>query len=51
MELGKVGSGLDVDVIVKALVDADVAPKTNSLNRRKRNLMPTCLRSVPGSQV
>ena len=35
MELGKVGSGLDVDLIVKALVDADVAPKTNSLNRRE----------------
>lgn len=38
MELGKVGSGLDVESIVKALVDADVAPKTNSLNRQESAL-------------
>ena len=35
MQLGTVGSGLDVETIVKALVDADVAPKTNALDRRK----------------
>lgn len=35
MQLGTVGSGLDVEAIVKALVDADVAPKTNSINRRE----------------
>ena len=35
MELGKIGSGLDVEAIVKALVDADVAPRTNSLDRRE----------------
>ena len=35
MQLGTVGSGLDVETIVKALVDADVAPKTNSINRRE----------------
>lgn len=35
MELGTVGSGLDVDSIVKALVDADVAPKTNALDRKE----------------
>lgn len=33
MELGKVGSGLDVESIVQALVDADIAPKKNSLDR------------------
>lgn len=38
MELGKVGSGLDVEAIVKALVDADVAPKTNSLDRKESGL-------------
>ena len=38
MELGTVGSGLDVAAIVKALVDADVAPKNNSLNRRETGL-------------
>ena len=38
MQLGTVGSGLDVEAIVKALVDADVAPKTNSLNRRETGL-------------
>jgi flagellar hook-associated protein 2 len=38
MELGKVGSGLDVEAIVTALVNADVAPKTNSLNRKESAL-------------
>ena len=38
MELGKVGAGLDVPAIVNALVNADVAPKTNSLNRRESDL-------------
>ena len=38
MELGSVGSGLDVESIVKALVDADVAPKTNALNRKEEAL-------------
>ncbi|MDC0507456.1 flagellar filament capping protein FliD [Luminiphilus sp.] len=38
MELGKIGSGLDVASIVKALVDADVAPKNNSLDRREKGL-------------
>lgn len=38
MELGSVGSGLDVESIVKALVDADVAPKNNSLNRQETQL-------------
>lgn len=38
MQLGTVGSGLDVEAIVKALVDADVAPKTNSLDRRESAL-------------
>ena len=34
----KVGSGLDVEAIVTALVDADVAPKNNSLDRREIRL-------------
>ena len=38
MQLGTVGSGLDVEAIVKALVDADVAPKNNSLNRKESGL-------------
>ena len=38
MQLGTVGSGLDVETIVKALVDADVAPKTNALDRRESSL-------------
>lgn len=38
MQLGTVGSGLDVETIVKALVDAEVAPRTNSLNRREIGL-------------
>lgn len=38
MQLGTVGSGLDVETIVKALVDADVAPKTNSINRREASI-------------
>lgn len=38
MQLGQVGSGLDVDAIVKALVDADVAPKTNALDRKSSGL-------------
>ena len=38
MQLGSVGSGLDVESIVKALVDADVAPKNNSLNRKESGL-------------
>ena len=38
MQLGTVGSGLDVESIVKALVDADVAPKNNSLNRKESGL-------------
>jgi flagellar hook-associated protein 2 len=36
--LGTFGSGLDVEAIVKALVDADIAPKTNSLDRRETGL-------------
>ena len=36
--VGSVGSGLDVEAIVKALVDADIAPKTNTLNRREAAL-------------
>lgn len=36
--LGTIGSGLDVESIVKALVDADVAPKTNSLTRKEASL-------------
>jgi hypothetical protein len=36
--LGTFGSGLDVETIVKALVDADIAPKTNSLDRRETGL-------------
>ena len=36
--LGTFGSGLDVETIVKALVDADIAPKTNSLDRREVGL-------------
>lgn len=38
MQLGTVGSGLDVEAIVKALVDADVAPKTNALDRKETDL-------------
>lgn len=38
MELGKVGSGLDVSAIVSALVNADVAPRNNSINRREADL-------------
>jgi len=38
VELGKVGSGLDVASIVSALVDADIAPKTNSLNRKQADI-------------
>ena len=38
MQLGTIGSGLDVDAIVKALVEADVSPKTNSLDRKETNL-------------
>ena len=38
MQLGTVGSGLDVEAIVKALVDADVAPKTNALDRKESGL-------------
>ena len=36
--LGSYGSGLDVESIVKALVDADIAPKTNSLDRKESDL-------------
>jgi flagellar hook-associated protein 2 len=36
--LGTFGSGLDVEAIVTALVDADIAPKTNSLDRRETGL-------------
>ena len=36
--LGTFGSGLDVETIVTALVDADIAPKTNSLDRRETGL-------------
>ena len=36
--LGTFGSGLDVETIVQALVDADIAPKTNSLDRRESGL-------------
>ena len=35
MELGKVGSGLDITGIVTALVDAEVAPRNNALTRRE----------------
>ena len=38
MQLGTIGSGLDVEAIVKALVDADVAPRTNALNRKESAL-------------
>lgn len=38
MQLGTIGSGLDVEAIVKALVDADIAPKTNSLDRKEAGL-------------
>jgi len=38
MQLGTVGSGLDVEAIVQALVDADVAPKTNALDRKESGL-------------
>lgn len=38
MQLGTIGSGLDVEAIVKALVDADVAPKTNALDRKESGL-------------
>ena len=38
MELGKVGSGIDVTAIVNALVDAEVAPKTNALARKEKDL-------------
>lgn len=38
MQLGTVGSGLDVESIVKALVDAEVAPKNNALNRKEIGL-------------
>ena len=34
--LGSVGSGLDVDAIVSALVNAELAPRTSSLDRRER---------------
>ena len=36
--LTSAGSGLDVEAIVKALVDADIAPKTNSLDRKESQL-------------
>lgn len=36
--LGTFGSGLDVESIVKALVDSDIAPKTNSLDRKEIGL-------------
>ena len=36
--IGTVGSGLDVDSIVSALVDADVAPRVNSLDRKEIGL-------------
>jgi flagellar hook-associated protein 2 len=36
--IGSFGSGLDVGAIVTALVNADVAPKTNSLDRRESDL-------------
>ena len=36
--LGQVGSGLDVNSIVSALVNADIAPKQNSINRREAGL-------------
>ena len=38
MQLGTIGSGLDVEAIVRALVDADVAPKTNALDRKESGL-------------
>jgi flagellar hook-associated protein 2 len=51
MQLGTIGSGLDVESIVKALVDADVAPKTNALNRRESGLQAeiTALGSLKAS--
>ena len=36
--IGSYGSSLDVESIVKALVDADVAPKQNTLDRREAGL-------------
>ena len=36
--IGSVGSGLDVDSIVRALVDAEVAPRVNSLDRKEIGL-------------
>ena len=36
--LGSYGSNLDTETIVQALVDADVAPKTNSLNRKEESI-------------
>jgi flagellar hook-associated protein 2 len=36
--LGQVGSGLDINSIVSALVDAEVAPKKNSIDRRESGL-------------
>lgn len=36
--LGTVGSGLDVESIVRALVDAEIAPKVNSLDRKESGL-------------
>lgn len=36
--LGTYGSGLDVETIVAALVDADIAPKTNSLDRKEQSI-------------
>ena len=36
--LGTFGSGLDVASIVQALVDADIAPKSNSLDRKEADL-------------
>jgi len=36
--LGTYGSSLDVETIVAALVDADIAPKTNSLARKEESV-------------
>ena len=36
--IGQVGSGLDINSIVSALVDAEVAPKKNSIDRRELGL-------------
>ena len=36
--IGAVGSGLDVESIVRALVDAEVAPRVNSLDRKEVGL-------------